>query len=447
MNLPTIKNAFQNIKKTCQNRLEEIYPKGIPEDINSRYEEELFFLEHSDYIDDFEIFRRLSEETQKSSTIISVRGTLAGSILYYLLSNNSFNPLPPHYYCTKCGHYETVDTHLFGIDLPPKKCPHCNNDIFADGYNLSIESVWGNTGKKLISFDYNINSEFLPFARRVLQSAYPDNAIVPWGMFQLDPISRVPHPDDRIIGIELAGYAILPSGNTIQDYPDLISYLENGDACITGGRWELEEHMLKPVRLSSLEFLDELIQLQRATGIYANDLNTKELREITWSNIYNTAIPNNSSRMLFHEFRPKTFKDMVAFDSSSHNSHSWHGDNYNGINLIEYKKMISTETFKKFPCFTREDFFDYMVEIGVDRTLAFDASERIRKGHAGSCGKYQQQFFDLPIPDEIKDIAKNYLYVFPRAHCVEYILIYARLAYYAKADSRAFSKIVFKKKS
>ena len=115
----------------------------------------------------------------KSSNIINVRGTLAGSILYFLLGNNSFNPLPPHYYCTKCGHYETVDTHLFGIDLPPKKCPHCNTDILADGYNLSIESVWGNTGKKLISFDYNVNFEFLPFARRVLQSAYPDNAIVP----------------------------------------------------------------------------------------------------------------------------------------------------------------------------------------------------------------------------------------------------------------------------
>lgn len=61
-------------------------------------------------------------------------------------------------------------------------------------------------------------------------------------------------------------------------------------------------------------------------------------------------------------------------------------------------------------------------------------------------GKYQQQFFALPIPDEIKEIAKNYLYVFPRAHCIEYILIYARLAYYAKTDSRAFSKIVFKAK-
>ena len=394
----------------------------------------------------FNKHRFLKHPSLKNTLCINVRGTLAGSILYYLLGNNSFNPLPPHYYSTQCCHYEIIDTHLFGIDLPQKKCPHCNTDIFADGYNLPIESVWGNTGKKLISFDYNVNSEFLPFARRVLQSAYPDNAIVPWGMFQLDSGSGVPHPDDRIIGIGLAGYAILPSGNTIQDYPDLISYLENGDACITGGGWELEEHMLKPVRLFSLKYLDELIQFQRATGIYANDLNTKELREITWSNIYNTAIPNNSLRMLFHEFRPKTFKDMVAFDSSSHNSHSWHGDDYSGINMSEYRKMISTDTFKKYPCFTREDFFDYMVEMGVERTLAFDASERIRKGHAGSCGKYQQQFFNLSIPDEIKDIAKNYLYIFPRAHSIEYILIYARLAYYAKADSRAFSRIVFKKK-
>ena len=383
----------------------------------------------------------------KSSTIINVRGTLAGSILYFLLGNNSFNPLPPHYYCPKCGHYETVDTHLFGIDLPQKKCPHCNTDILADGYNLSIESVWGNTGKKLISFDYNVNSEFLPFARRVLQSAYPDNAIVPWGMFQLDPGSGVPHPDNRIIGIGLAGYAILPSGNTIQDYPNLISYLENGDACITGGSWELEEHMLKTIRLFTLEYLDELVQLQRATGIYANDLSSKELRDITWSNIYNTAIPNNTSRMLFHEFKPKTYKDMVAFDSSSHNSFIWQEGNYHHMDLGEYKKMIFADNFKKYPCFTREDFFDHMITLGVERTLAFDTSEKIRKGHANSCGKLQQQFFDLPIPDEIKDIAKNYLYVFPRAHGIEYILIYARLAYYAKADSRAFSKIVFKKKA
>lgn len=137
---------------------------------------------------------------------------------------------------------------------------------------------------------------------------------------------------------------------------------------------------------------------------------------------------------------------MTALDSSSHSSFSWQKNDYNYINSGEYKKMISTDAFKKYPCFTREDFFDHMVNMGVERSLAFEASEKIRKGHANSCGKYKEQFFELPIPDEIKEIAPNYRYVFPRAHCVEYILIYAKLAYYAKTDSRAFSKIVFKKK-
>ena len=441
-----IKDAFRNIKTACKKKLEEIYPKGLPEDIRSRCDQELLFLEHSDYVDDFEIFRRLSGETKKSSNAISVRGTLSGSILYFLLGNNCYNPLPPHYYCTECGYYEPVKTRLFGIDLPQKKCPHCNSTVTADGYNLPLESVWGNTGRKIISFEYNVNSEFLPFARRVLRTAYPDSEIVPWGMFQLDTGSGSIHPDNRIIGIRLTGYAILPPGNTIQDYPDLISYLENGDACVTGSSWEMEEHMIKVIRLFTSEYLDELVRLQRSTGIYFSELGTKELREITWSSIYNTSIPNNKSRILFREYRPKSFKDMVALDSCSHNSFVWQEGDNSRIDPGKFRKMISGECFKKYPCFTREDFFDCMVECKTERSLAFDASERIGKGHANSNGKYRQQFFDLPIPSEMKDIAGNYLYVFPRAHCIEYILMYARLAYYAKADSRAFGRIVFRKK-
>ena len=86
--------------------------------------------------------------------------------------------------------------------------------------------------------------------------------------------------DERMIGVDLVGYAVLPSGNTIQDYTDLISYLENGDICITGGILELQEHAIKPVRLLTVEILDELTELQRQTGIYANEIGNKELREI-----------------------------------------------------------------------------------------------------------------------------------------------------------------------
>ena len=49
------------------------------------------------------------------------------------------------------------------------------------------------------------------------------------------------------------------------------------------------------------------------------------------------------------------------------------------INLYRFQQMISSESFKKYPCFTREDFFDYLLESNIERSLAFDASECIRK--------------------------------------------------------------------
>ena len=444
MNIPHINHALENITAACQKKLSLLYPQGVPESVYIRYKKELSFLSDSNLIDDFEIFRLLSEEAKKSSTPVRTRGTVMGSFIYYLLGVNCFNPLPVHYYCTDCGYYEEVNTHLFGIDLPLKKCPRCGNDISADGFNLPIESVWGNDGKKTITFDYNISTEFLPFARRVLTSIYPDNPIVPWGMFRLESGMESSPCDKQIIGISHVGYAVLPTGNNIQDYPDLISYLEDGEPCVTGGCWELSTHLLKTVHLHPFEHMDNLLRLQRATGIYANELSPNNLRDITWSNICNTTLLNNSSRMLFHELKPKTFKDMVALESSTHSSFSWKKLGAERFDLFRFQQMISSDVFKKYPCFTREDFFDYLLEAGIDRALAFDASEYIRKGYACSVGERKEQFDALQIPYEIKEVAGNYLYIFPRAHGVEYILLYAQLAYYARIDSRAFSKIIFK---
>jgi len=444
MQIPHIQNALDNIKTACELKLAKLYSKGIPTPIRERYETELGFLEVSEHIDDFEIFRLLSEESIKCSTVINMRGTVAGSFIYYLLGNNCFNPLPVYYYCLECGYYEPVQTHLFGIDLPEKKCPQCGHSILADGFNLHSESVWGNDGKKIITFDYNVSEEFLPFARRVLASLYPQNEVVPWGMFEMDSNSQINYSQGSIVGVGLAGYVILPIGNTLQDYPDFISCLENGDSCLTGGGWELENSFLKTIRLFSLEHINKLIQLQRATGIYANEIANKELREITWSNIHNATVLDTITSSFFYELKPKTFTDMISLKSSAHSTFSW--QELDQKDLYIYNQMITSDAFKKYPCYTREDFFDYLLEAGIERTFAFTVSERIRKGHANSA-KFKDSFNQLSIPEEIKDVARNYLYIFPRAHCIEYVLMYARLAYYAKVDSRAFSKVMFSKKT
>lgn len=73
-----IENALQNIQAACEKRLSKLYPAGIPEDIDSRYQQELSYLKKSPLIDDFEIFRRLCLEAEKSSNLIHARGTIPG---------------------------------------------------------------------------------------------------------------------------------------------------------------------------------------------------------------------------------------------------------------------------------------------------------------------------------------------------------------------------------
>ena len=101
-----IKNAYENIKKTCDKALLIKYPAAIPQSVSDRYNEELSYLKRSDYINDFEITRILCEEARKSSQLIQPRGLLGGSFIYYLISDSKVNPLPAHYYCPKCGYYE-----------------------------------------------------------------------------------------------------------------------------------------------------------------------------------------------------------------------------------------------------------------------------------------------------------------------------------------------------
>lgn len=446
MKIPPIEHALDHITAACEKKLAILYPKGIPEPIQNRYQQELSYLSNSEYADDFELFRRISEEARKSAAPIRMRGNVMGSFLYFLLGENCFNPLPVYYYCRECGHYEPVQTHLFGIDLPSRACPHCKTEMDADGFNLSIESVWGPDGKKDITFEYSIPREFSPFARRVITDAYPDNQVVPCGIFQIDPAMPPSASESPITGIDLVGYTVLPSGTTLEDYSDLISCLEDGEPCVTGGYWELTSHYLKPIRLYPLNYLDFLLLLQRATGFYVNELTPRHLRDITWSSLYHTGLLNQTSLNLMHELKPKTFKDIVSLDACSHNTFSWNLNNASEPHWPALLAMIHSDAFQKYPCFTREDVFDCLVEEGVDRKLAYEVSEMIRKGYASSpIDKQKEQPQNLSIPAEMLQVAENYRYLFPRAHAIEYILMYAQLACYARMNGRAFSKIVYKK--
>ena len=435
---PKIKNAYENIVNACNSRLQELYPQGIPEFVSNRYKKELEYIQSSKFLDDFELLRLFYNEARKSSQPIMLRSTLTSSYVVFLLSQSLLNPLPAHYYCPNCGHFEIIKTKLFGMDIPDEFCPHCNSSMHADGFNLYAEFAGGLQGRRELSFDYNVPAEFYPFAKRILQETYPNNVIAPIGISE-----RLP---DTKIAVFPAGFIILPEGATIEDYPEMISYLEDGELCVSGDWREMRLNFHRILMFHDLN-LDKLLQLQRKTGVYANEITAKKLCNLNWKDIVNTTMLNTASSHMFQTLKPKNYYDMVCLEAAGHNTYT--NDDYSPHREYPYDtyKAFENPAFQKYPCYTRDDFCDTLVDLGYPWEKAFEIAECIKFGKQNSTAQKNIDLFaSLQLPEGFLEVAKIYQYLFPRSHCIEYTLTFAKIAYYSKINSRIFSKIIYNSK-
>ena len=159
--------------------------------------------------------------------------------------------------------------------------------------------------------------------------------------------------------------------------------------------------------------------------------------------LLNTKVIDYEEKEMFKYEIPKSFFDMVNYSAMPHNSTFAVGYPCDNWYHETKEKILDSPDFQRFPCYTREDFFDYFIEYGLERKDAFYFSELIRKGKSTRTPELDQ----LSVPEQLKNVAKMYRYLFPRAHCIEHVLMYARLAYYMKWDSRVYSSVVNKKKA
>lgn len=106
--MPTItkEQAFENIQKACEERLNQIYCAGVPKFAKERLERELKALLKSETIFQFEIYRIVAQAAKSESIPIN---TCNGTFIAYLIGYMLLNPLPAHYYCKNCGHSECTD--------------------------------------------------------------------------------------------------------------------------------------------------------------------------------------------------------------------------------------------------------------------------------------------------------------------------------------------------
>ena len=326
-------------------------------------------------------------------------------------------------------------------DLPKKVCPHCHLPLSGDGFNLPAKTCWGIKGDKIPIIIGSTTEDFLTFAKRILQKIYPTNQIIPMGTMAL------PHAKNSVC-VYPGGFYVLPSGTTMEDYPHLNSYLEDGTPCLC----EDWDHMqLLKVTLIPRNHIEHLVRLQTKNGLYLHDISLEDLKDVSWPDLKNTGCLSESITEVLYNIRPRTFYEIATIIAHEKNSFSNEMTPLQGAGFTDYtgtyqviKKCIHTP-------FTREDWDDAIQHYEEDIYICYHLAEAIRKGifyRHRKTGKKQPNHYDVfeKLPTELQEMAGHHKYVCSRSMAVTLSLIFMMLAYYLKTNSKIYSKLVFQQK-
>ena len=125
--------------------------------------------------------------------------------------------------------------------------------------------------------------------------------------------------------------------------------------------------------------------------------------------------------------KPEAFSDLVRISGLSHGTDVWLN---NAQKVIEEgKATISTAI-----C-TRDDIMTYLINMGLESSLAFNIMESVRKGKVanGKCKEWndwKQEMLDHDVPDWYVWSCEQIKYMFPKAHAAAYVMMAWRIAYY-----------------
>lgn len=131
-------------------------------------------------------------------------------------------------------------------------------------------------------------------------------------------------------------------------------------------------------------------------------------------------------RGMLVETKPTTFMELLVISGLSHGTDVWLN---NAQDLIKAKKASLSEVIG-----LRDDIMVFLIQHGLDPSMAFKIMEFVRKGRAAKEGmppEYEEAIKAQPtIPDWYLDSCKKIKYMFPKAHAAAYVMMAFRIAYF-----------------
>ncbi|PPE05466.1 PolC-type DNA polymerase III [Williamsoniiplasma lucivorax] len=469
---PQIKDVDQLLKQKCYEIAHQMYGEKLPEIVSKRLELELNSIIKHGFAVVYWISHKLVEKSLNDGYLVGSRGSVGSSFVARTSNITEVNPLKAHYRCLNCQYsdFETPPEFNCGYDLPIKNCPNCHQQLIGDGHDIPFETFLGFDGDKVPDIDLNFSGEYQPKAHNFTKEMFGENNVFRAGTIstvadktafgyvknfleshteleqprkvEIERLATLASGVKRTTGQHPGGIIILPSEFEIEDFTPVNYPADDVKSAWKTTHFDFHSIHDNLLKMDILGHVDPtaLKMLRDLTGVDPVNIPTNDKKvytlfsnlsalNITADQINNEVtgaigIPEFGTqfvRGMLKDTKPRSFADLVQISGLSHGTDVWLGN----AQLLIKNGLANISTV--IGC--RDDIMVYLMNIGLEPSLAFNIMESVRKGK-GLKTQWIEEMRAFKIPEWYIESCQKIKYMFPKAHATAYVLMAYRIAWY-----------------
>lgn len=479
---PVIENSDGILTKICYDRAHEIYGDELPSIVSDRLEHELSSIIKNGFAVMYIIAQKLVWKSNEDGYLVGSRGSVGSSFVAFTSGITEVNSLSPHYICPKCKYsdFDSEDVKKYGgnsgCDMPDKRCPKCGAMMDKDGFDIPFETFLGFKGDKEPDIDLNFSGEYQSKAHKYTEVIFgygqtfragtiaglADKTAYGYVKKYYDQVGQSKRKCEinrvlqglvgvrRGTGQHPGGIIVLPVGENINSFTPVQHPANDMTTATVTTHYDYHsiDHNLLKLDILGHDDPTMIRFLQDCTGldpkeVPLDDKNVMSLFENTTAlNIKPDQIGGTKlgclgipefgtdfAMQMVDEAKPTSFSHLIRISGLSHGTDVWLG---NAQTLISE----GTATIDTAIC-TRDDIMIYLIQKGMDKSLAFKTMESVRKGK-GLKPEMKEAMIACNVPDWYIKSCLKIKYMFPKAHAAAYVMMAWRIAYFKVYVPQAF---------